>query len=216
MAFGAPFPGGNLRITNIASPTVYSGGFVSSVAFSNVAIGPASSSRYLVIAAGTEDQNGTTGSLALTVNGISATKIVAVAGGAVTVEMASSIWFINVPAGTTANIVVSCGAQIAHTGITVYSLDGLTNISGADGTGTGSTSTSVTVQSNGVVFGASTQQGSTGSVTWTGLTVDQINIPNNITDSEAHAAQLAAQTLSVSVSWAGGVRGFSVATASFH
>ncbi len=146
--------------------------------FSSVNIGTPSSQRIVVVGVGQD--NHTCPVISLSVNGIFATE--AVDDGP---DSYSSLWYINVTSGTTANIVVTCpsdgafgvvdilvgtltGASLTPTAVATHPTDSTDDPQAIP------TSGSITVPTNGVAVVFAGQPGSSGdnTVTWTGATGD--------------------------------------------
>lgn len=172
--------------------------------------------NYIGGVAGTSD-------VTVTIGGVSATKVVAVAD--VGQSIASYRFLAAVPTGTSGNIVFSNSA--GNFTRTITSWYGLTGYSAtafdtktAD-TATTNPSVSIAIAANGAVLGDSTNQGMTGpnTATWTNLTKDFDNNPAGFTSgSNASATFVSASGgTTVQVTWAsGGAVGTVLAVASYQ
>ena len=100
------------------------------ITFSSVDLGRASSDRLIVIAALNRD----TGSLAdtfstVTINGVSATQVVATTNGG---SLGVTIYSARVPTGTSGDVVLTVGDNVDHVYISVYALYGLRSPTAVD------------------------------------------------------------------------------------
>jgi len=136
--------------------------------FSSVPIGNATYDRMVVVCVKGDGGGGQPTSV--TVGGISATSIVAVASG----PQYNSIWAAIVPTGTTANIVVNRSNDPDRQGISVYAVYGKTSVT-ASATASDIVNPytqSITIPSRGVAIGCGLTGNGTGSSSWTNLTED--------------------------------------------
>ncbi len=215
MPFGAPFPGNALVVTETDAQNSASG------TFSSVNFGAANSGRYLVCALSNSETIGQSGNLNVTIGGVSATNIVTQAQNAISVETVASLWIAFVPTGTSGSVVVGGASGIGNLSLSLYSLVSLSSTTpdatAQQGSGSNNLSQNINVISGGAVIAAAIANTSSGQCVWTGLNVDgNFGPTGSISGSQAHASQLAAQTLTVAPSFSGGVRGFAMAAASFH
>lgn len=154
-----------------------------SYTFSGVSFGAEASDRIIVIqAAGST--TGTEGFSSVTIGGVSATKI-AEQKTANTADI-TSMWYAEVPSGTTGSVVVVFNSLSARCGLGVWRLTGVTVTpfdfsTSLDPTGTGaaskanpSASTTIDVEAGGVIIASaySSNSGTTNPPTfaWTGVT----------------------------------------------
>jgi len=142
-----------------ANKTVYT--------FSGASIGAAASNRRVIVGV---SQGGGAPNVSVTVGGISADLVVEAVSGL----NGTAIWIALVPSGTTADIVVTCGASANRLGIGVWSCTGLSSNTPIDTdavTGTRDADLSVSTAEGGFTIGATeTRNNSFSAVTWTGLT----------------------------------------------
>lgn len=142
-------------------------------------IGTAAANRYVIVCASSANSAAARSVSSLTIQGISATKLVEAQGSSATSGL-DSIWIAAVPTGTTGDVVVNYSGAMIQSEIFVYSVTGLlsttpvatyTDSSAASGTRTFS---SVNEPANGFTIGLAGIR-STGAdqvMTWSGLTED--------------------------------------------
>ena len=153
--------------------TDFNDGSATSYTFSSLDLGTAASDRSIVVMAGhTRGVATTTAITALTIGGVSATKIIGptsiLSGG-----YAQEVWWADVPTGTTGDVVVTVNSTTIYMGISVTALygDNILYAIGTDLTANNTTDVTVTigVPAGGVAI-ASAKALASITWTWTGVT----------------------------------------------
>jgi chitodextrinase len=186
------------------------------VTFSNVNIGTPSSDRVVVIGVVNNNVNGDSGTIGVTIGGITATEA---AFSDTSTTSSASLWYASAPTGTSATVVVTAGGGgIAEMGILAGAINGASSVA-PSATSTHPTvfdagdpqliptSGTITVPANGVavIFGEDNYYGS-GSPIWTNTT--SVNgdyflattTGNGAAEMMAHSYATGAQSYSVSSS----------------
>jgi hypothetical protein len=142
-----------------------------------------------------------------TIGGVTAT-LVATTDAVTDKRSTVGVWALKVPAGTTADIVTTCGPNVANSAaVFVYTLraDNLPNFSSIAKHQAGSTtsiSESISVPSEGTLLGIATNASSQ-TVTWSAIAEDVDNVIGAYRHSAAHAEfNGASPALSVSATYA--------------
>jgi hypothetical protein len=183
--------------------------------YTGMSFGTATSDRYIVLAFGCVGNDIT----AVTIGGVSASKLVSVVAGFGSVR--TSIWIAAVPTGTSGDVVLT-----GISGVSSAQLYGITGLNSASATDTGSNSgssplnfSSLSVSAGGVAIGTSFSESTPGATaTWTGLTTVDLNVRFNAAASQhsaAHYSATADVSLSGSVSMTTG-NAFSMVVASLR
>ena len=145
---------------------------LSSYTFSGLEIGSAASDRWVLVAAGSDDELPT----GVTIGGVAATQCGT--GRSNANDGSASLWRRKVTSGTSADIVVSFGATMSMCAVTVYRVVGAQEIQVASTAGStadtnGVISASLTIPSGGVGIGVVMgNAGAANAYTWSGLTED--------------------------------------------
>lgn len=166
--------------------------------FSGVNIGAAASNRIVIVTVGASKSSGTwSGTIAsVTINGNAATQANAVSNSAST----NGVYYLNVPSGTTATIVVNLpsGADSNGIAIGIYRAVGLasaTPTATATATASGAVGASLTIPSNGYGVGSAHHGSIAQAYSWTNLTGDYTGNPGaEGTGSSASSATAGAAT----------------------
>jgi hypothetical protein len=177
----------------------------SSVTFSSVAIGTASSTRLVIVCVGMRGNAGAGRTVSgCTIAGTAATQIVASASNA----NPTAIYTLVVATGTTASIVVTGSGTLSRAGIGVATLDGYASSAAVGTNATVSTSATsvslgVNASSGGVVLWTNARD-AVASATWSGATADDDETPGvSYQQSSAHLLVGSSGTSTASVSWSG-------------
>lgn len=176
--------------------------------FSSLSIGTASSDRKIIVNVHAEANGaGTALSVSsLTVDGISATLLVAFPTTDGSDRVAQEVWIASVPTGTTGNVVVTMAAGITRCGVGVFATTGASSTASATYTSTADPlSVSASCQSGGAIIGGAVAQGGSTSFTWAGITERYDEVVGGATyQSGASLAFTAAQSgLTVSATGSG-------------
>jgi head-tail adaptor len=169
----------SLSLTFRTSLTDYA--FDNPIVFSDVAIGDASSDRFVVVAIDNNSEN--EGPTSVSIGGVSATKA---AGDAseTSPTAQTSIWYANVPTGTTADVSVTCGGQTTYyLACGVYTITGASGISVYESANTefdgfaGTFTINAPAGAVGVFITAGAAYPAADDTTWTGATKDWYESP---------------------------------------
>ncbi len=179
--------------TDTTNATIYT--------FTGVAIGAAASDRYVAVAINGESGGASRSVSGVTIGGVTAASWI----NNDAAERYVSIWYANVPTGTTATIVVTAsGAGWTACEIGVYRITGLTTTT-ANATlidtstpGTGG----IAVDAGGAIIAISKSSNSPTTCTWTNLTEDYDGLGENFSVSGASLNPSTAQTVTITATWA--------------
>lgn len=201
-------PSGNPTITYNNYYTQAKVSTASSVTFTSVALGTATSDRLVAVYFGTGTTN--TGQVtAVTIQGISATQ--AVRSGTGNSNVTNVIWYATVPTGTTGDVVVTFSTTWGNTtagilsSVSIYDLASTTPITASTQTASDNVSPSLSVtltpSANAVLFAVyrtgAVAAGNTSS--WTNATEQTDLLSVNVAFSDAISSGLANSSLTVSV-----------------
>lgn len=144
-------------------------GATSSRTYTAMDLGTAASDRRIIVGVGSRAASAITVT-SVTVQGISATQIVAVANG----NTNADIWLASVPTGTTGDVVITFSASSARQGCAVWSMTGASSGTAHDtGSSTAANPTdTINCPANGAIVGFVFNGTNSGTSTWTGITED--------------------------------------------
>lgn len=142
--------------------------FNSTISWSNVSIGPADASRYVVVGLGRVQSAGAAAPTSMTIGGVAATRI----GFSQGTNAGICFFIAPVPTGTTATVVLVNGSNATATGgvWAVYDLLSPTPTTAMIYDSSSPYSQAITVQPGGVAFGMACWSSGKRSTTWTGFT----------------------------------------------
>ncbi len=197
----APAGGGSVAsVTYVNNYT--SGTDTNTYTFSGCNIGTANADRTVVITVGAR-RSGTPSTVnSVTVGGNSATELVQVSSGA-TNSCVAAIYAIDVPSGTTADVVVTLASTMLRCGIGVYDCTGISTTANDTATATSASgSGTVTATADGAVIGVA-MSGSSTAFTWSGIT-ENYDVQVGAETARASGASLEVSAAGdVSISWTG-------------
>lgn len=144
--------------------------------FTNFAIGSAASDRIIVVCAGARSGNSQIAFSSVTIGGNAATKAVDEIATEENFNAIAGIFYLAVPSGTTATIVVTFAASVQGVGIDVFSLKGLGSATPSatqkdrnpSWDGTQDMTCTLAMPSNGVLI-AVVSQANTAAISWASL-----------------------------------------------
>lgn len=175
--------------------------------FASTPIGSPSTDRIVVVAA-TSRSSGGHSITGVTIGGVAATQATGSSGE----ESATGIWYLSVPSGTQADIVVTTSAACYGASISVYSLTGLSSAAPHDAQSTTTSgaapSVNVSVSSGGLLIAVAQARGTGSTATWTGATQDSAGVVTGYGQYSAASAQSLATEAAraISASLSGGIR----------
>lgn len=173
--------------------------------FSSCALGAAATDRRIVVGAYGRDNGGASiSTTALTVGGVSATKIVEVINDS-NIKNVAALWVADVPTGTTGDIVVTFSTALVRAGIGWWGITG--GAGGVIDSGSSASQTAsapLTVNPGGAVIGFSGDGASATTYTWSNITEDfEALVGTTSSMSGASQASLSGGSLTPSVTLSG-------------
>lgn len=179
----------------------------STYTFISQPIGVATSDRVVIVSAWGRPSTGSPVINSVSIGGNVATQIIQ-AGTAT--ETRNGIWALNVPAGTTANIVVNWSSNVVRTAIAIWYMTGTNGVTTASATssvisGSPTVSTTINVPANGGLIATASETGALSlTSTWSGISKDFDTNPGTNAFSGGHQNYNTTQTgLTVSDTFSG-------------
>lgn len=178
----------------------------SSYTFTSQSIGTADSTRIVAVGMYYTTPSTSVTVSSVTIGGSAATQATSAAAGNTTGASFSDIWYLAVPAGTTATIVINLSGNAARCGIYVYAIKGTgTAFSQANGTATVLNSTSstvsVTTPTGGGAIGVVNVHNGEASITGSNLSSDGLQTPTGTTSAQGGNNTSLSGTQSYGFTW---------------
>lgn len=175
--------------------------------FSAEPIGAARSDRQVLLCVHARKASATAITATATINGVSTTVVQQVHNATGGAANYAGMFMLNVPTGTTGDIVITFNAAVLRVGMQIYRLTGLASTTPVDTySGTTTLSDTLTISTNSVVIGAANRGSGSITTVWTGITEDHEDTlvgGESLTATSASAEVASSGTLAVSVALGG-------------